>query len=137
MPYRHQDLTDGIINAFYHVYNTLGFGFLERVYENALAYELRKRSYTVVQQAAIKVTYDEVVVGEYYADILVNGIVILELKSVDVIGKDHESQLVNYLRATDIEIGLILNFGPNPQVRRKIYDSARRRVPKGVIQPEE
>ncbi|WP_165774536.1 GxxExxY protein [Candidatus Viridilinea mediisalina] len=125
MSLKHHDLTDAVINAFYHVYNTLGSGFLEKVYENALVYELRKRGYTVAQQLPIKVLYDGHVVGDYYADLVVNNCVILELKAVATITTDHEAQLLNYLRATRYEVGLLLNFGPKPQVKRKIYDLAR------------
>jgi GxxExxY protein len=125
MSLKHRDLTDAIINAFYHVYNALGSGFLEKVYENALAYELRKRGYTVAQQLPIKVLYDGQVVGDYYADLVVNNLVILELKAAETVAPDHEAQLLNYLRATRYEIGLLLNFGPKPQVKRKIYDLAR------------
>jgi GxxExxY protein len=126
MSLKHRELTDAIINAFYHVYNTLGFGFLEKVYEHALAYELRKRGYTVSQQFPIKVFYDGQVVGDYYADLLVNDLVLLELKAAVSIMPEHEAQLLNYLRATRYEVGLILNFGPKPQFKRKIYDRARR-----------
>lgn len=127
MSYKYSEITDRIINAFYHVYNTLGYGFLEKVYENALAYELRKRGYTVVQQMPLTVYYDDVVVGDYYADLVVNGVVILELKVAESIAPAHEAQLLNYLRATTYEVGLILNFGPQPQIKRKIYEKARRK----------
>ena len=126
MSLKHRDLTDAIINAFYHVYNTLGSGFLEKVYENALAYELRKRGYTVAQQFPIKVFYDGQVVGNYYADLLINDLVLLELKVAEAIAPAHEAQLLNYLRATRHEVGLLLNFGAKPQFKRKIYDLARR-----------
>jgi GxxExxY protein len=125
MPYKHQALTSDIINAFYQVYNTLGYGFLERVYENALAHELRKRGYEVVQQASITVFYEDVVVGEYYADLLVNSIIVIELKAVTEIAPEHEAQLINYLKASKIDVGLILNFGLKPKIRRKIYETAR------------
>ncbi|HWQ13698.1 MAG TPA: GxxExxY protein [Roseiflexaceae bacterium] len=126
MTFKHSNLTDGIINAFYQVYNALGYGFLEKVYENALVYELRKRGFEVVNQAPIKVYYDGLVVGDYYADVLVNSTVVLELKVAQAIGPEHEAQLLNYLRATRYEVGLILNFGPKPQIKRKIYDLARK-----------
>ena len=125
MEFKHKDLTDKIINAFYKVYNTLGYGFLEKVYENALAHELRKRGFKVVQQAPIHVNYDGVIVGEYYADLVVNDAVILELKSVEAILDDHKAQLLNYLKATDIDVGLALNFGPRPQISRKVFEIAR------------
>ena len=125
MGYKHSDLTGEIINAHYQVYNVLGYGFLEKVYENALVHELRKRGYDVGQQMPVKVSYDEFVVGEYYADMIVNEVVILELKSVETINEAHSAQLINYLKATGIEVGLILNFGPNPQIARKIFDEAK------------
>jgi GxxExxY protein len=125
MNYKHSELTEAIIGVFFHVYNTLGHGFLEKVYRNAMIHELRKRGYQVEHQVPIKVYYDGVVVGEYFADLLINGLVILELKAVETIAPEHEAQLINYLKATSIEIGLVLNFGPKPQVRRKIYETAR------------
>jgi GxxExxY protein len=125
MSYKHSELTRAIINAFYQVYNTLGYGFLEKVYHNALAHELTKQGHTVTSNMAIEVYYDGVIVGEYYADLVVDGLVILELKAVENITKQHEAQLLNYLKATKIDVGLILNFGPKPQVARKIYETAR------------
>jgi GxxExxY protein len=125
MSYKHSELTREIINAFYQVYNTLGYGFLEKVYQNALVHELTKRGYTVSSNVAIKVYYDNVVVGEYFADLVINEVVILELKAVENITDQHEAQLLNYLKATKIDVGLILNFGPKPQVVRKIYETAR------------
>ncbi len=126
MNYKHSELTSGIINAFYHVYNQLGYGFLEKVYENALAHELRKRGYTVIQQAALEVVYDNVVVGNYFADMLVNDAVILELKAAEEISKRHLAQLLNYLKASKIDVGLLLNFGPKPQLKRQIFETARK-----------
>jgi GxxExxY protein len=123
--YLQSDLTGSIINAFYCVYNELGFGFLEKVYENALAFELRQRGYQVVQQAPIPVWYHDVKVGEYYADLLVNDCVILELKAAEGLIVEHEAQLLNYLRATRVQVGLLLNFGPKPQIRRKVFETAR------------
>ena len=125
MPYKHKELTGNIINAFYQVYNTLGYGFLEKVYENALTHELRKRGFKVTQQTPVTVFYDGVVVGEYFADLFVNDSVILELKAADAIAKNHESQLINYLKASNIDVGLVLNFGPKPDINRKVYEIAR------------
>lgn len=119
--YLYKEETDSIIAAFYEVYNTLGYGFLERVYQNALYLELQQRGFDCKAQYPIKVTFKGREVGEYYADILVNDCVILELKSVDMLLRQHELQLINYLKATDIEVGLLLNFGEKPQVRRKIF----------------
>jgi GxxExxY protein len=123
--YPQSDVTGGIINAFYYVYNELGFGFLEKVYENALAFELRQRGYRIIQQAPVPVWYHGVKVGEYYADLLVNDCVILELKAAEGLIAEHEAQLLNYLRATQVQVGLLLNFGPKPQVRRKVFETAR------------
>lgn len=128
MTYKHSDLTSAIIGAFYDVYNELGYGFLEKVYENALAHELRKRGHHVQQQAPVNVFYDELLVGSYYADLLVDDSVIVELKAAKTIAEEHEAQLLNYLKATEIDVGLILNFGPKPQVKRKIYELARKEV---------
>ena len=113
-----EDLTNRIICAFYNVYNILGSGFLEKVYENALAIELKKIGLSVTQQESIKVYYDGVQVGDYYADIVVNGLVILELKAAESLRSEHFAQLTNYLKATDIEVGLLLNFGKKPEFKR-------------------
>lgn len=119
--YLYKEDTDSIIAAFYEVYNTLGYGFLERVYQNALYLELLQRGFDCKAQYPIKVKFKGREVGEYYADILVNNCVIVELKSVDRLLRAHELQLINYLKATDIEVGLLLNFGESPQIRRKIF----------------
>jgi GxxExxY protein len=125
MTYKHSDLTSAIIGAFYDVYNELGYGFLEKVYENALVYELAKRGLNVHQQMPIKVYYDDQLVGQYFADLLVSDAVIVELKAAEAIAEEHEAQLLNYLKATEIDVGLILNFGPKPQVMRKVFETAR------------
>ena len=117
----HLEITDKIISCFYDVYNTLGYGFLEKVYENAMIHEMTKRGLHVRPQHPIKVYYDEVQVGEYFADILVDDLVIIELKACSSIVNDHILQLQNYLKATDIEVGLLLNFGTEPAFRRKDY----------------
>ena len=123
---KHVQLTEQIIKAFYTVYNALGYGFLEKVYENALAVELRKMGLTIVQQAEIKIYYAGVLVGEYYADLLVADAVIVEVKAVRTLLKEHEAQLLNYLKATPYEVGLLLNFGPKPEIKRKVYDNERK-----------
>jgi len=122
----HGNITEQIINAFYEVYNVLGYGFLEKVYENAMVLELQKAGLEVTTQAPIHVYYDGHKVGEYYADLLVANAVIVELKSAKTITANHEAQLLNYLKATRIEVGLLLNFGPEPQIKRKIYDNDRK-----------
>ena len=123
---KHADLTEKIIGVFYKVYNTLGYGFSEKVYENALAIELRKLGLKVEQQARIVVYYEGEVVGEYQADLVVNGAVIVELKAARQLADEHEAQLLNYLKATPIEVGLLLNFGPKAEIKRKVYDNERK-----------
>lgn len=122
----HANITGEIIKAFYCVYNTLGFGFLEKVYENSLVIELRESGLSVVQQNPISVFYKDTNVGEYFADLLVENTVIVELKSVEKIIAAHETQLLNYLRATTIEVGLLLNFGQSPGHKRKVYTNDRK-----------
>jgi len=124
---KHADVTDKILHAFFKkAYPKLGYGFLEKVYENALALELRRVGLTVEQQARIEVYYDGVVLGEYFADLLVDGVVIVELKAIQRLGPQEEAQLLNYLRATPYEVGLLLNFGPRPDFRRKVFDNANK-----------
>jgi len=114
----HEELTNRIICAFYRVYNSLGHGFLEKVYENALVIELKKGGLSVTQQEGVKVFYEGEQVGDYYADIIVNGLVILELKAAEAFKNEHFAQLTNYLKATDKEVGLLLNFGKKPEFKR-------------------
>ena len=119
----HEELTEKIIGCAYQVYNKLGFGFLESVYEKCLMIELKKAGLAAESQVPINVEYDEEVVGEFVADILVEGTIILELKSVRRIVRAHEIQVVNYLTATHKEIGLILNFSETKvEIKRKVRD---------------
>lgn len=120
---KHSDLTDKIIKAYYDVYNQLGYGFLEKVYENALLIELRKKGLFCVAQLPIEVFYEEQKVGQYFADILVEDSVILEIKAAESLVEEHEAQLINYLKATELEIGLLLNFGKKPEFKRKIFSN--------------
>lgn len=122
----HQELTSGILKIFYEVYNELGYGFLERVYQNALYHELKMRGYTVQVQKKIVVYYKDKVVGDYFADLIVNDAVILELKAKDTLTKDHNNQLINYLKATEYEVGLLLNFGKKPEFIRRVFQNARK-----------
>lgn len=115
------DVTDGIIKAFYKVYNSLGYGFLEKVYENALCLELASSDFRVSQQQPVQVFYEQKLVGEYFADILVNDLIILELKAVEHIRDEHVAQLTNYLKATKKEVGLLLNFGIKPEFKRVVF----------------
>jgi GxxExxY protein len=121
------ELTEKIIGAFYKVYNTLGFGYLEKVYENAMLIELRKHGLKVEAQKPIRVYYEGQLVGEYFADLFVNDIVLIELKTTSSISVENESQLFNYLKATNTEIGLLLNFGPQATLKRKLWTPDRRK----------
>ena len=103
------------------MYNHLGYGFLEKVYENALLKELQKQGLKCTTQIPIKVYYDNTIVGKYFADLIVNEKVIIELKASQNLTKAHEIQLINYLKATNVKAGLLFNFGKKPQLRRKIF----------------
>ena len=117
----HKEITEKIIKSYFKVYNTLGYGFLEKVYENAMAIELRKNGLEVKCQHPITVLYESEIVGEYFADIIVNGIVVIELKAAKEISEEHECQLINYLKATNIELGLLMNFGKEAEYKRKVF----------------
>ena len=121
--YKHSDITELVIRAFYNVYNKLGYGFLEKVYENSLLIECKKLGLNCHVQTPIEVFYDNKVVGFYIADMIVNQFVIVEIKAASAITAEHEIQLVNYLKATEIEVGLLLNFGKKPEIKRKIFSS--------------
>lgn len=125
--YLFQDLTSKIISCFYKVYNKLGFGFLEKVYENALLIELTNSGLRVDRQKPINVYYENQLVGEYFADLIVDDKVIIELKAAEALIEEHELQLINYLKATDIEVGLLLNFGKKLEIRRKIFTNDKRK----------
>jgi len=107
---KHKELTEKIIRIFYRIYNKLGYGFLEKVYENAMMIEFKIECISAISQSPIKVFYKEEVIGEYYADILVDEKVIVEIKAAKTLALEHEAQLLNYLRATDIEVGLPAKF---------------------------
>ena len=114
-----EELTRTIIGCAFKVHNTLGPGFLEKVYENALAIELRQHGLRALQQSPIQVTYEGELVGDYYADLWIEERVIVEIKAVEKLHPRHEVQLVNYLTATGVDIGLLINFGSSVQVKRK------------------
>ena len=124
--YQHSEITQLVIKAFYRVYNTLGFGFLEKVYENAMRLELDKMGLFCTAQQSIDVYYDGEKVGLYYADLIVSDCVIVELKAAAGLAPEHEAQLTNYLKATNIEVGLLLNFGQQPQHKRKVFANDRK-----------
>lgn len=121
--YKHSDITDKIIKCFYKVYNTLGYGFLEKVYENAMFLELKNLDLFVEKQKQIIVYYENEKVGEYFADLIVSESVIIELKAAESLCEEHEFQLINYLKATEIEVGLLLNFGKYPELKRKVFSN--------------
>jgi len=123
---KRSDITGQVIKAFYTVYNALGYGFLERIYENAMLIELRRLRLAVISQAGIDVYYAGSHIGQYSADLLVNDQVLIELKAARTLLPEHEAQLLNYLKATPYEVGLLLNFGPKPQIKRKVYDNERK-----------
>lgn len=125
--YLHKELTSEIIKRFYIVYNFLGYGFLEKVYEKALKYELEKAGLLVERQKPINVYYETELVGEYYADLLVENKVIIELKATESFCEEHENQLINYLKATEIEVGLLLNFGKKAEIKRKAFSNINKK----------
>ncbi len=124
--YKHKELTEQVICCFYSVYNVLGYGFLEKVYENALLIELERRGVRATAQVPITVHYAGEIVGDYVADIMVEDSLLVEIKAAKTLLPEHDAQLLNYLKATDKEVGLLLNFGPKPEVRRKIFDNDRK-----------
>jgi len=123
---KYADLSEKIIQVFYQVHKKLGFGFSEKVYQKALLFALCQAGLEVEEQVPIKVYFRGQLVGEFYADMLINNVILLELKSVSEIIADHEAQLLNYLKATDIEVGYILNFGKSATFKRKIFDNVRK-----------
>jgi GxxExxY protein len=123
---KYEEITDKIIEAFYRVYNTLGYGFLEKVYRNAFCYELIEMGFKADMEKRILVYYKTHIVGDYSADLLVEDVIICELKTSESLQEGDENQLINYLKATNIEVGLLLNFGKKPQVKRKIYDNEKK-----------
>jgi GxxExxY protein len=123
---KYKELTDKIIKIFYKVYNKLGYGFLEKIYEKAMMVELKKEGIPAVAQSGIKVFYEGEMVGEYFADMLVDDKVIVEIKAEKTLATENEAQLLNYLKATEIEVGLLLNFGLKPEAKRKIFDNFRK-----------
>ena len=125
MPLLYAETTSKIIGCFYTVYNTLGFGFLEKVYENAFKHKLEKSGLNVIQQKAIDVFYDGVIVGQYFADIVVENKIILELKSIENISQIHEAQLHNYLKATSMKVGYLMNFGRKAEYKRIILNQCQ------------
>ena len=124
--YKYSDITEKILTAFYAVYSALGYSFLEKVYANALKIELEKRGLKIDQEFEIKVYYEGQVVGEYFADLIVSDSVIVEIKATKSLAQEHEAQLLNYLKATPYEVGLLINFGPKPEQKRRSFNNNRK-----------
>jgi GxxExxY protein len=124
--FKHKFITEKVLKAYYNVYNSLGFGFLEKVYEKALIIELGELGLEVEPQKQINVYYKHKLVGNYFADIIVEEKVILELKATEFLLSSHSSQLYNYLKSTEIEVGLILNFGEKPEFKRIVFSNDKK-----------
>ena len=122
----HKSLSDSILKIYYEVYNELGYGFLEKAYQNAMYFELIARGYKVEAQKQIKVYFKKQLVGDYIADLIVENKVIVELKACELLMNVHVAQTMNYLKATEIEVGLLLNFGEEPEFKRFIYTNDRK-----------
>lgn len=132
---KHSELTGKILGAFFQLHKELGFGFSEKVYEAAFEALLKELGLSVERQKDIFVYYHGKVIGEYKADMIVNGVVLLELKSVEKLIDAHDAQLLNYLKATEIEVGLLLNFGRQAEFHRKVYDNPRKGSLSWVMNP--
>ncbi len=125
---KHSGLTAKIIGVFYDVYNELGYGFLESSYAEAMVLALQESGLIAVREVAVPVWFRGKNIGRYYADLIVENTVLLELKAVRTLEPAHEAQLLHYLRATEIEVGLLLNFGVRPQFRRLLFDNERKKI---------
>lgn len=123
----HKKITDDILKIYYDIYNQLGYGFLEKVYQNAMYFELKNKGYKVEVQTPIKVYLKGQLIGEYYSDLLIENKVIIELKACELLMNVHVAQLMNYLKATEMEVGLLLNFGEEPEFKRIIYTNDRKK----------
>jgi len=123
---KHSDLTGKILGAFFQLHKEMGYGFSEKVYQASFAILLEELDLVVEQQKPIKVYFHDRVVGEYVADMVVNNAVLLELKAIERLADVHSAQLLNYLKSTEIEVGLLLNLGPQAEFRRKIYDNSHK-----------
>ncbi len=127
-PLKHAVLTEKIIGVFYDVYNELGYGFLESTYSEAMSVALSQAGLHAAREVSVPVWFRGVKVGQYFADLMVEDLVLLELKTARFLESAHEAQLLHYLRATDLEVGLLLNFGTRPQFRRLLFDNERKRI---------
>ena len=120
---KYENLTEEIIKVFYKVYNTLGYGFLEKIYEKAMIMEYDKLRVNYVNQSPIEVYYEGEIIGEYIADFIIEDKVLVEIKAIKQLSQQDENQLLNYLTATTFEVGLLLNYGMKPEIKRKVYDN--------------
>ena len=127
MPLLHEDVTSRILKVFYEVYNELGYGFLERICQSAMVMALRDEGLSVAEKIPLAVMFRGVCLGEFEPDLVVNGVVLVEIKSGSSVHAWHDAQVVNYLRASSFEVGLLLNFGPKPEHRRRILTNDRKR----------
>jgi len=125
--YKHQELTQVIIQAFYEVYNELGYGFLESVYEEAMLIVLRGKGMTVEAQRPLPVWFRGGKIGDFRPDLIVGNAVVAELKATRTLEPIHEAQLLNYLRASELEVGLLLNFGPVPKIKRMVFANEKKK----------
>ena len=137
MPLQDKDISDKILNAFFAVYNGLGYGYLEKVYEIAMVFAMRQRGLHVEQQRRISVYIEGIMVGDYYADILVEDKIIVELKAAESIAESHIAQLMNYLKATPCEVGFVLNFGPEASFKRLLFSNFKKRNLKASVESAE
>lgn len=126
--YLHRDLTDKIIKIFYEIYNEMGYGFLESVYENSFAILLNEYKLNGTLQVPVNVYFRDHEVGKFRADLIVNDLILVELKACQALLPEHTAQVLNYLRATKYEVGLLFNFGPKPLVKRYIFDNERKKT---------
>jgi GxxExxY protein len=125
--YKHQELTQVIIQVFYEVYNELGHGFLESVYQEAMLIALRQKGMTVEAQRPLPVWFRGGKIGDFRPDLIVGDAVVVELKAARALEPVHEAQLLNYLRASDLEVGLLLNFGPAPKIKRMVFANEKKK----------
>jgi GxxExxY protein len=125
---KHSELTEKIIGVFYDVFNELGHGFLESTYAEAMVVALEESGLSTALEVPVPVFFRARKVGQYYADLIVEGVVLLELKATRTLDSAHEAQLLHYLRATEVEVGLLLNFGLRPQFRRLLFDNERKKI---------
>lgn len=123
-----KEISDKIIKAYYNVFNVLGYAFVEKVYENSMYLEIQRDGLKIEKQKNIKVYYEGFQVGEYFAGLVVEDVINIELKAAENLCEEHEVQLINYLRATDVQVGFLFNFGKKPQFRRKYFTNDRKSV---------